>query len=159
MIVLGIDPGTATTGWGVVGQEKKGFQPVAYDCIRTSPKERMPDRLLKLRRGLRKVVRDFEPEVIVVERLFFNTNVKTAITVGQARGVVMLVAAEHKLPLFEYTALEAKLVLTGYGRADKKSVQREVAVRLGLEERIKSDDAADALAMALCYFLKNGVSG
>lgn len=155
MTILGIDPGTAIMGWGVVKKRGKGFQSVAYGCFRTLPTEEMPNRLLKLRRELKKVIREFEPEAMSVERLFFNTNVKTAISVGQARGVVMLTAAEHKLPFFEYTALQAKLVLTGYGRAKKVVMQEAVAQRLGLTEKIKSDDAADALAMAICHLLKN----
>ena len=159
MSILGIDPGTAILGWGIVEKLDKGFSPVAYDCIRTSPEEEMPVRLLRLRRGLRKVVREFEPGAIVVERLFFNTNAKTAISVGQARGVVMLVAAEYRLPFFEYTALEAKFALTGYGRSKKAQVQEEVARRLGLPGKIKSDDAADALAIAICHLLKNGTPG
>jgi len=155
VIILGIDPGTAIMGWGVVKKRGKGFRSVAYGCVRTLPTEEMPNRLLKLRRELKKVVREFKPEAMAVERLFFNTNVKTAISVGQARGVVMLVAAEHKLPFFEYTALQAKLVLTGYGRAKKVEVQKAVAQRLGLPEKVKSDDAADALAIAICHLLKN----
>ncbi len=114
----------------------------------------MPKRLLKLRKELKKVIKEFEPRTMVIERLFFNTNAKTAMTVGQARGVVMLVAAECKLPVFEYTALEAKLKLTGYGRADKKEVEKAVKRCLRIRRKIKSDDAADALAVAICHVKK-----
>lgn len=160
MIILGIDPGTATTGCGVIKTKGGKSKPtmVAYEKIVTAAGEEMCGRLLKLHGGLSRLVKLHKPDIISVERLFFNTNAKTAMTVGQARGVVMLVAAEQGLPFFEYTALEAKKVLTGFGRADKKVVRKAVQEYLELAEEIKSDDCADALAMAICYFQKSQIS-
>lgn len=162
MVILGIDPGTATTGYGIIKTSSKrvglvGFGQLSYvhhDCIKTAAGEEMPKRLLKLRRELRKVVKEFKPAAMVIERLFFNTNAKTAMTVGQARGVVLLVAAETKVPIFEYTALEAKKELTGYGRADKKEVEKAVKRCLRIRRKIRPDDAADALAVAICHVKK-----
>lgn len=154
MIILGIDPGTATTGYGVIKVEKDKISYVYHSCIKTAAGEEMPKRLLKIRKELKKVVREFEPKIVVIERLFFNTNAKTAMTVGQARGVIMLVAAETKLPVLEYTALQAKKELTGYGRADKKEVEKAVKRCLRIRRKIKPDDAADALAIAICHVKK-----
>jgi len=155
MVILGIDPGTATTGFGIIKTSSKKIALVDFGCIKTLAGEEMPRRLLKLRKELKKLIKDSQPRVMVIERLFFNTNAKTAMTVGQARGVVMLVAAECKLPVFEYTALEAKLELTGYGRADKKEVERAVKRCLRIRRRIRPDDAADALAVAICHVKKS----
>ena len=154
MIILGIDPGTATTGYGIIKVEKDKLSYVCHGCIKTAAGEEMPKRLLKLRKELKKLIKEFEPKIMVIERLFFNTNVKTAMTVGQARGVVMLVGAEHKLPVLEYTALQAKKELTGYGRADKKEVEKAVKKHLNIRRKIKPDDAADALAIAICHVKK-----
>jgi crossover junction endodeoxyribonuclease RuvC len=156
MIILGIDPGTAITGFGLIknSKEEGKVSLIDFGCIKTPAGEEMAKRLWQLRRDLKRLVKEFSPEVMVIERLFFNTNVKTAMTVGQARGVIMLVAAEHKLPIVEYTALQAKLELTGYGRADKKEVEKAVKRSLRVRRKIKPDDAADALAMAICYVKK-----
>jgi len=154
MVILGIDPGTATTGFGIIRTSSKKLALVDFGCIKTPSGEEMPKRLLKLRKELKKLIKNCKPAAMVIERLFFNTNAKTAMTVGQARGVVMLVAAECKLSVFEYTALEAKLELTGYGRADKKEVESAVKRHLGIRRRIKPDDAADALAVAICHVKK-----
>jgi len=156
MIILGIDPGTAATGWGAIKNvkrrnSKKVFELLQYGCIRTSPLLKMPNRLLLLRDELSEIIGKFKPDSIVVERLFFNTNTKTAISVGQARGVIMLLAAEHKVEFFEYTALQAKKVLSGYGRATKIEMQEVTAKYLGVEGKIRPDDAADALAMAIFH--------
>ncbi len=155
MIILGIDPGTAATGFGVIKTSSKKLALVDFGCIKTAAGEEMPKRLLKLRKELKKLVKEFEPKVMVIERLFFNTNAKTAMTVGQARGVVMLVAAESRLPVLEYTALEAKKELTGYGRADKKQVEQAVKRCLRIRRKIRPDDAADALAVAICHVKKS----
>lgn len=157
MVILGIDPGTATTGFGIIKTASKKVRLVEFGCIKTEAGEDMSKRLLKLRKELKKLIKEFQPRTMVIERLFFNTNAKTAMTVGQARGVVMLVAAECRLPVFEYTALQAKLALTGYGRADKKEVEKAVKRELKVRRRIKPDDAADALAVAICHVKK--VSG
>lgn len=156
MIILGIDPGTATTGCGVVKTNKKGDRLllVAYEKVVTAAGDEMCGRLMKLHKDLTRLVKFHQPDVISVERLFFNTNVKTAMTVGQARGVIMLVAAQNKLPFFEYTALQSKKVLTGFGRADKKVMRQAVQKYFRMSEEIKSDDCADALAMAVCHWEK-----
>ncbi len=154
MIILGIDPGTATTGYGIIKTASKKVSLVDFGCVKTAAGEEMPKRLLKLRKELKKLIKEFEPKIMVIERLFFNTNAKTAMTVGQARGVVMLVGAEHKLPVLEYTALQAKKELTGYGRADKVEVEKAVKRCLNIRRKIKPDDAADALAIAICHVKK-----
>lgn len=157
MTILGIDPGTATTGCGIIKIKSKGAKPtmVAYEKVVTAAGAEMCGRLLKLHNDLSRLVAHHKPDVVSVERLFFNSNAKTAMTVGQARGVIMLVAAENKLPFFEYTALQAKKVLTDNGRADKKEIRKAVQEFFLLGEEIKSDDCADALAMALCHWHKS----
>jgi len=155
MIILGIDPGTARMGCGVIEVKRNKKVTLLHSRVLiTPPEHEQHQRLLTLYKGLLDLVKEFSPEVMVVEKLFFNTNVKTALTVGQARGISMLVAASKKLKMFEYTALQAKLVLTGYGRSDKKQMQESVKTHLELSEIIKSDDANDAVAMALCYVKK-----
>jgi len=153
MIILGIDPGTASMGYGVV--IIKGGKPILEDqgVIKTFPDTDMPKRLEILYSNLNDVAKQFKPELVVIESLFFNTNAKTAISVGQARGISMLVAAHNNAAVVEYTALQAKKILTGYGRADKKDMQIAVKKVLGLKEIIKPDDANDGVAMALCYYM------
>ncbi len=153
MIILGIDPGTASMGYGVIQVENYKPKLRGQGVIRTHPDLEMPKRLEVLYRNLYDVTEEFKPELFVIESLFFNTNTKTAITVGQARGVSMLVAAKNNISVTEYTALQAKKALTGYGRADKKDMQIAVKKMLGLREEIKPDDANDGVAMALCHFL------
>lgn len=155
IVILGIDPGTATTGWGIIKNSGARIGLVDYNCIRTRAGLEMPKRLRRLFLELKKTIREYQPDVLVLEKLFFNTNVKTAMSVGQARGVVMLAAQQSKIDLVEYTALQAKLELTGYGRSDKKTMQKTVQKELKLKKKIKSDDAADALALAICYVKKN----
>lgn len=155
MIILGIDPGTARMGYGILELlPKKKTKLIKTDVLITPVGVDAHKRLHMLFKGLNDLVKIYSPDVMVLERIFFNTNVKTAMTVGQARGVSMLVAATGKMALFEYTALQAKLVLTGYGRADKKQMQESVRKNLKLKDIIKSDDANDAVAMALCYIIK-----
>lgn len=157
LIILGIDPGTAITGWGVLEKRAKGRTlTIGYGCIKTSPGEDMEKRLLVKYLEITKILKKYQPHALALERLFFNTNIKTAISVGQARGVVMLAAAEKHVPIFEYTALQAKLIITGYGRAKKKEMQLKVADYLGIKEKIKPDDVADALAMAITHISKTG---
>lgn len=153
MIILGIDPGTASMGYGVIKISEN--RPILKDTgvIKTVPKMHMHKRLGVLYSNLNDIALAFNPQLIVIERLFFNTNAKTAMTVGQARGVSMLVAAHNGIELTEYTALQAKKILTGYGRADKKEMQEAVRKVLGLSTVIKSDDANDGVAMALCHYL------
>jgi crossover junction endodeoxyribonuclease RuvC len=155
MIILGIDPGTASMGYGVVDVSGKKPALKGHGVIKTHPDIEMYKRLGVLYSNLNDVAVQFKPGLIIIESLFFNTNAKTAITVGQARGVSMLVAAHNNVHVMEYTALQAKKALTGYGRADKKEMQKAVKKILGLTKPIKPDDANDGVALALCYFLLN----
>jgi crossover junction endodeoxyribonuclease RuvC len=154
MMILGIDPGTASMGYGLVKIEKKRPILKGHGVIRTTPDLKMEKRLDVLYTNLDDIAKQYKPKLIVIERLFFNSNAKTAMSVGQARGISMLVAAHNGIALVEYTALQAKKELAGYGRADKKEMQEAVRKVLGLSSIIKSDDANDGVAMALCYFKK-----
>lgn len=153
MIILGIDPGTASMGYGVIKIDKKKPLLQGQGVIRTKPDVEMPKRLEILYSNLIDITKEFKPKVIVIESLFFNTNAKTAISVGQARGISMLVAAKNDILVTEYTALQAKKVITGYGRSDKKEMQKAVKKLLGLRKIIKPDDANDGVAMALCHHM------
>jgi crossover junction endodeoxyribonuclease RuvC len=156
MIILGIDPGTARMGYGVVEVGKKDkVLLIESDVLTTHPDTTPENRLKFLFNSLTSIIKKYNPDVMVIERLFFNTNAKTAIAVGQARGICMLAAANKKVKVHDYTALEAKLVLTGYGRSDKKVMQEAVRKVFKLSAQVKSDDANDAVAMALCYIKKN----
>jgi crossover junction endodeoxyribonuclease RuvC len=149
--ILGIDPGFGRVGYGVI--EKVGktntWKAVAYGCIETSPKKKFVERLSDVREDLLEVIKRFKPTRMAVEELFFFKNVTTGIEVSQARGVILLTGYEAGLPIDEFTPLEVKRALTGYGRAEKPQMQRLIAVSLGIKGKIKSDDAADALAIAL----------
>jgi crossover junction endodeoxyribonuclease RuvC len=152
MLVVGIDPGTATTGYGLVREHDDGsLAAVAYGTIQTSPNETMADRLLDLYRQLQKLFLLHRPQSGAVEKLFFQRNVRTALAVGQARGVALLALAECGLSVSEYTPLEVKQAVVGYGGADKNQVQHMVAEILSLPDLPKPDDAADALAIAICH--------
>jgi len=150
LIVLGIDPGTAATGYGLVERDGSKLRLVDYGCLQTLSTQALPIRLLEIHRAVTELIITHKPAQIGVERLFFTRNVQTAFAVGQARGVVLLAAAEHGLPVFEYGPHEVKMAVTGYGRADKGQVQRMVQVVLGMAKLPKPDDAADALAVAIC---------
>ncbi len=152
MIVLGVDPGTATTGWGVL--ETVGSQRLAVrgcGAILTKSTMPFPERLKIIHQELKKVIKQYKPEVAAVEELFFAKNVKTAISVGHARGVILLTAIEENLETYEYTPLQVKQSLVGYGRAEKSQMQRMIKVLLGLKEFPKPDDVADALAVAFTH--------
>jgi len=151
MIILGIDPGIADTGFGVIDVKKDGkLICLEYGSIKTSPKENLSTRIEKLFIDLNKIIKKYKPEVISVEELFFNKNVKTALIVGQARGVVLLAAKISKARLLEFTPLQVKQAVSAYGRADKGQIQRMVKMILNLDEIPRPDDAADALAVAIC---------
>lgn len=156
MIILGIDPGTAKVGYGILEIEK-GKPPhlIVAKSLVTTPKLSMPDRLRYIYTSLTSIVNTRTPDIMVIEKLFFNTNVKTAMSVGQARGIAMLVAANANLMLYEYTALAAKKILTEYGRASKQQMQEAVKDTLKLDKLIKDDDANDGVAMALCFIKKD----
>jgi crossover junction endodeoxyribonuclease RuvC len=152
MLALGLDPGTATTGYGLVRLlDDSSLQLVEFGVIST-PKDTEPaKRLSMLYHRLNEILAQFQPETSAVEKLFFQRNVSTAIAVGQARGVLLLALSEAGLPVGEYTPNEVKQAVTGYGSADKRQVQEMVRVQLGLDGIPKPDDAADALAIAICH--------
>lgn len=152
MIVMGIDPGTATTGYGLVReQENGGLSIVDYGVILTPSQVSMPERLLLLNHKLKEIILLHHPVSGSVEKLFFQRNVRTALSVGQARGVILFTMAEVGMEIFEYTPLEVKQAVVGYGGADKQQVQAMVRALLGLDELPQPDDAADALAVAICH--------
>ena len=149
MIILGIDPGTAALGYGIVESSRGRLREVDHGCLVTSPDTALPDRLLAIHTLVDELVAVHGPGLMAVERLFFSKNAQTAFGVGQARGVVLLAAAQHRVPVVEATPNEVKSAVAGYGAADKEQVQRMVQVVLGMAERPHPDDAADALAIAV----------
>lgn len=151
MLILGIDPGLAIVGYSLV--EKKGNKYNVYDygVIRTAANKKDSERLHEIYKKLTKLIKLYNPDEMAVEELFFNKNVKTAIKVGQARGVILLTGAESKLKIAEYTPLQIKQAVVGYGRAKKMQVQQMVKALLNLNKIPKPDDAADALAVAICH--------
>ena len=151
MLTLGVDPGTARLGYGVIRSRGQEREALAYGVLETSAAVPMPERLLTLHSGLRDVIEEFLPSSMAVERLFFARNVTTAIAVGQARGVILLAAAQFGIPVSEYTPAEIKQSVSGYGKADKGQMQEMVRLVLGLDHIPQPDDAADALAVALCH--------
>ncbi len=151
MRILGIDPGYAILGWGVIDVKGNRFSVVDYGSLTTEPSMDMPSRLQSLYGSLRELIERYSPDEASVEELFFNNNAKTAILVGQARGVAVLACADGGLSVSEYTPLQIKQALVGYGRADKKQVQYMVKTLLNLAEAPKPDDTADALAAAICH--------
>ncbi len=151
MRVVGIDPGTATTGYGVIEETAGRLILICFGTICTPADMPMPRRLLELHRQLSELLALHAPETAAVESLFFQKNVRTALSVGQARGAALLALAERDVPVSEYTPLQVKQAVTGYGGAEKRQVQTMVRTLLGLSEPPKPDDAADALAVAICH--------
>jgi crossover junction endodeoxyribonuclease RuvC len=151
MIVLGIDPGTATTGYGLVFEADQGPELVAYGVILTPAGAPMPERLVTIYQGIKDLIALHHPASGAVEKLFFQRNVSTAMTVGQARGVALLAMAQAGLSIGEYNPRDVKQAVAGYGAADKKQMQGMVKAVLNLAELPKPDDAADALAVAICH--------
>ena len=151
MIILGIDPGLATVGYGVIEYKGNRYKTIDYGTIRTDSKTIFPERLKKIYDELSNIIDRYNPVDLAVEELFFNKNVKTAIQVGQARGVEILAAIHKGLEVYEYTPLQVKQAVVGYGRAEKSQVQEMVKILLNLKEIPKPDDAADALAVAICH--------
>ena len=157
MIILGIDPGLATIGYGVIKKNtgrKPALKYVSCGLIETSPTEVRPERLKKINNELSRLIKKHKPNVLVMENLYFFKNLKTAIPVSQAGGVILLTAAKNNLPVFSFTPLQVKMTVTGFGRAEKTEVQSKIKKLLGLKELPKADDAADALAVALTYIIK-----
>ncbi|MDP2860463.1 MAG: crossover junction endodeoxyribonuclease RuvC [bacterium] len=151
MKIIGIDPGTAACGFGVIEKNGQKISFLDTGVIATSKEKAPAERLATIYKSLIGLIKKFDPEVLAVEKLFFNTNSKTAIAVGEARGVILLAGAQRGLEIFEYTPLQVKIALTGYGRAEKTQIQKMVKCLLGLSEIPKPDDAADALAIAICH--------
>jgi crossover junction endodeoxyribonuclease RuvC len=150
MITLGVDPGTALLGYGLVtGDDDPEL--MVYGVVETSKVESMPERLKRLYDSVWELIREHEPDVLAIEQLFFSRNVTTALAVGQARGAVLLAAAQHGMDVFEYKPSEVKQTIAGHGNADKIQMQEMVRMLLGLREVPTPDDAADALAVALCH--------
>jgi crossover junction endodeoxyribonuclease RuvC len=151
MRILGIDPGTGILGFGIIDIDVKGkANLIDAGVIRTPVKQPDSERLFTIYEELSEIIKELKPQAMSVEKLFFAQNVTTAMSVSQARGVVLLIGKQHNLELYEFTPQEIKMALTGYGRADKKQIQEMVRVILGLSEVPKPDDCADALAAALC---------
>ncbi len=151
MIVLGIDPGYAIVGYGIVKYEKNQFTPINFGAVTTKAGERFSSRLKKIYDDIIDIMKLYKPEAISIEKLFFNTNTTTAIDVAQARGVILLAAEVMNIPVFEYTPLQVKQSVTGYGKAQKAQVMEITRRLLNLEKCPKPDDTADALAMAICH--------
>ena len=151
MIVIGIDPGYAIVGFGIVKYQGSKFLTLDYGTIETPAGMEMPKRLEMIYDGLQTLIQKYNPEVLAVEELFFANNAKTAIAVGQGRGIVLLAAQKNGLPVFEYTPLQVKQAVVGYGRAEKRQVMEMTRILLNLTKIPKPDDAADALAIAICH--------
>lgn len=151
MRTLGLDPGTATTGFGLIDAQGERLSLVECGVLTTPAGDPLPRRLQTIYAGVRQLIERRHPAEVAVEELFFSRNVRTALAVGHARGVILLAAADAGLPIFEYTPLQVKQAVTGYGQADKRQVQRMVQVLLHLEAIPQPDDAADAVAIALCH--------
>ena len=151
MRILGIDPGYATVGYGVVDYDKNRFRTVAFGAITTKAGLPFPKRLRDIYNDMSTVIEKYRPDEMSVEKLYFNTNTTTAIDVAQARGVIVLAAENSSVPVFEYPPLQVKQAITGYGRAEKHQVMEMIKSFLSLEKIPKPDDTADALALAVCH--------
>lgn len=157
MIIIGIDPGVANVGYGVVrvktmnSRAKSNLKCIDYGVIKTKPSSVMPERLKIINNELNKIIKKYQPRVLAVENIYFFKNLKTAMPVSQAKGVILLTAAKKNIPVYEFTPMQVKMMVTGSGKADKKEVQKKIKSFFGLKELPKPDDAADALAIALTY--------
>lgn len=151
MKILGIDPGFAIVGYGIIDHTGNKFKTIEYGAVTTEANEDMFVRFKKIYDGVTEIIERTNPEAMAIEELFFNSNQKTAINVAQARGIILLAAMNKNVPIFEYTPLQVKQAVVGYGRADKTQVQQMVKALLNLEKVPKPDDTADALAIAICH--------
>ena len=158
MKILGIDPGIGRCGWGVIENYGSKIKILNYGCIETSPKNEAPERLTEIYEQIIKIIKDYSPDCLSIEELFFNTNAKTAFVVGQARGVILLAASQKNLSISIYTPLQVKIALTGYGRADKNQIGQMVKILLSLKTIPKPDDSADALAIAITHAFSNKIN-
>lgn len=159
MVILGIDPGIATVGYGVVRYLNNKFSVIQYGVIKTAAGLPMSTRLLEISGDLGALIDMYKPDAAAVEELFFTTNLKTGISVAQGRGVILLECAKRKVPLFEYTPLQVKQAVVGYGRAEKNQVMEMMKLILCLDKIPRPDDAADALAIAVCHGHSSGAQG
>lgn len=157
MRILGIDPGLARVGWAVVDQKNKKLSAVAFDCFETEKEVETSKRLEQIYDQIMMLIRTHEPDVLAIEQLFFAINAKTAFAVSQARGVILLAGAKKRIPNFVYTPLQVKLIITGYGRAEKDEVGKKIKRILKLKSAPKLDDTVDALAVAIAHTFLNGV--
>jgi crossover junction endodeoxyribonuclease RuvC len=155
MRIVGIDPGTARIGWGLIDGSHQQYTMLRYGCIETEKTKQPHHRLQEIHAEVLGLLQTEKPDQVVVEQLFFARNVTTAMSVGQARGVILLAAAQANLPVFEYTPMQVKQAITGYGRAEKAQIQTMIKMLLKLKEIPKPDDAADALAIALTHGFTN----
>ena len=151
MVILGIDPGLAIVGWGVIDYDKNRFRTIDYGSLQTPAGEATETRLVNIYSGMQALIKRYKPSCMAVEELFFNTNITTGIRVSQARGVILLAAAQAGIEIAEYTPLQVKQAVVGYGRADKHQIITMVTRLLGLREPPKPDDTADALAIDICH--------
>ena len=151
MLILGIDPGLATIGFGLVMKNGDKYRAIEYGAITTAPKQMIEKRLAEIYDAMIEILTKYKPDCMAVEELFFNNNITTGIDVSMARGVILLAAYKCGVDIYEYTPLEVKSSVVGYGRAEKQQVQYMVRLMLGLNETPKPDDTADALALALCH--------
>ncbi len=149
--IMGIDPGIAIVGFGFIDKNGSKLTPVQYGCIQTEAYTPEEERLLHVYEGMVQLIEKYEPQMIAFEKLFFNRNVTTAMSVSQARGVAILAAAQKGLPIAEYTPMQVKQAIVGYGKAEKRQVQEMVRMFLNLQKVPKPDDVADALAVAVCH--------
>ena len=156
MIIMGIDPGIATIGYGVISYQSGRFSVIDYGAVTTKAGMKLSDRLRNIYEDVSILIERFHPDAFAVEELFFNTNITTGIAVAHGRGVIMLAASVQNVPIYEYTPLQVKQGVAGYGRADKAQVQRMVKSLLGLSAVPKPDDTADALAIAICHAHASG---
>jgi len=149
--ILGIDPGYALVGYGVIDIVGNTIKPIAYGCITTTKKDTFHERMLQVNEQLVEIITEYKPDDMAIEKLFFSRNTSTALDVAQVRGTIILEGLKHGLDVYEYNPVEVKLAVTGYGKADKQQIQQMVKSLLNLKEIPKPDDTADALAIAICH--------
>ena len=155
MIILGIDPGSLNVGYGIIQVEKRKIVAAGCDTIKINPKLQLTERLVQIHAGMDKIIAEYKPDIAVVETIFYGKNIKSAFTLGHARGVIMLALAQHNIIIEEYSPREVKKSVVGNGNASKEQVAYMVQKILSLSTKPKTEDAADALAIALCQFNKN----
>lgn len=156
MVILGIDPGLAIVGWGVIEYSGSRFRTLGYGSLQTPSTMSTEERLVKIYEGMTQLIKTYRPDSMAVEELFWNTNQTTGIRVSEARGVILLSGAQNGVPIYEYTPLQVKQSVVGYGRAEKKQVITMVTMLLKLDQPPKPDDTADALAIAICHAHSGG---